>query len=94
MVFNAISACSELNPDPDMDEEEPSFGTGGGWITAENMDQYLDAEGQFVGGQTLGTGAGTVRAREEVEDERFEDDEEYEEGEGGEGDATKWRRTE
>lgn len=93
VVFNAISACSELNPDPDMDEEEPSFGTGGGWITAENVDQYVDGEGRFVGGQGLGASAGTVRTREDDEDERFED-EEFEEGEGGEDEATKWRRTE
>lgn len=88
-LFNAISACSELNPDPeDGEDEEPSLGAGG-WITAENMDQFVDEDGQFIGSQTLGSGAGTVRPRD-GDDARFEDDED---GEGGE-DESKWRRTE
>jgi len=90
-IFNAISACSELNPDPDMEEyEEPSIGTGG-WITSENMDQYVDAEGNFTGAPLLGTGAGTVRPRGDEGDEQYED---ADEEDGGEDDATKWRRTE
>ena len=90
-IFNAISACSELNPDPDMEEyEEPSIGTGG-WITSENMDQYVDSDGNFIGAQSLGSGAGTVRPRDVDEDEQYDDADEP--GEGDE-DASKWRRTE
>jgi nucleotide-sensitive chloride channel 1A len=59
----------------------------GGWITAENVDQFrfedVDIEVPFT---ILGPGAGVVRQREEDE----------EEGEGDEEgkDETKWRRTE
>lgn len=104
MLYNAVSACSNLHPDPvqpgdddDYDEGKLMFpeqyGTvlgeaGGempppmpgssGWITAENVHEYFDEEGN-----PLGPGAGTVRAREE------------EDGDAGDGesDETKWRRT-
>ena len=42
-----------------------------GWITAENMDEYMDENGNFSGmviGEELGPGAGTVRAREDTEE--------------------------
>ncbi len=123
-MFNALSACSNLHPDPvedgDDDEENggqsrlfsaglafpgardgglpPAMPGSGGWITAENMHEFVDEEGNWIGGDDeeaggvtaeegtgLGPGAGTVRARV---------------GEGGNGDTadaeedeTKWRRT-
>ncbi|KAJ5470223.1 hypothetical protein N7530_007580 [Penicillium desertorum] len=115
-LYNAVSACSNLHPDPveqgDEDDEEdgPKFisaeehdgvfqlGNGGlpppvdgssGWITAENMDQFFDADGNWIAAGEppsfpLGPGAGTVRARE---GENGVD-------ENGDEDETKWRKTE
>ncbi|OQE22674.1 hypothetical protein PENFLA_c012G05017 [Penicillium flavigenum] len=114
-LYNAVSACSNLHPDPveqgDEDDEEdgPKFisaeehdgvfqlGSGdlpppvdgsSGWITAENMDQFFDADGNWIAAGEppsfpLGPGAGTVRAREGENgvDENEDDDE------------TKWRKT-
>ena len=65
----------------------------GGWITAENVGEFFDEEGQVRGGGRLGDGAGRVRGRDDGEEE--------EGGEGGhagvngngEEDETKWRRT-
>ncbi|KAJ6185696.1 hypothetical protein N7519_006997 [Penicillium mononematosum] len=114
-LYNAVSACSNLHPDPveqgDEDDEEdgPKFisaeehdgvfqlGNGGlpppvdgssGWITAENMDQFFDADGNWIAAGEppsfpLGPGAGTVRARE---GENGVD-------ENGDEDETKWRKT-
>ncbi|OQE92595.1 hypothetical protein PENNAL_c0007G07904 [Penicillium nalgiovense] len=114
-LYNAVSACSNLHPDPveqgDEDDEEdgPKFisaeehdgvfqlGNGdlpppvdgsSGWITAENMDQFFDADGNWIAAGEppsfpLGPGAGTVRAREGengVDENEDEDD-------------TKWRKT-
>jgi nucleotide-sensitive chloride channel 1A len=88
-LFEALSACADLHPDPQTpgsdDPGLPEPGDGG-WITAENMDRFVDAEGDFTG--MLGPGAGTVHERE--------DDEEEEEGVNGDGpedDDTKWQRT-
>lgn len=103
MLYNAVSACSNLHPDPvepgDEDGEEGKFmfsgeyGTvlgdaGGempppvpgssGWITAENVHEFFDEEGN-----PLGPGAGTVRGREEGDGGAVD----------GENDETKWRRT-
>lgn len=73
----------------------PPMPGSGGWITAENVGEFFDEEGNWRGeagsgvggGGGLGEGAGTVRIREEGvggEDE---------EG-GAEGtEETKWRRT-
>jgi nucleotide-sensitive chloride channel 1A len=88
-IFEALSACADLHPDPASpgEEEEEDTAPGvGGWITSENMEQFMDAEGNFIGGGALGAGAGTVRTR----DEDMEDVEE----EGGVVDEVKWRRTE
>ncbi len=69
----------------------PPMPGSGGWITAENMGEYFDEEGNWIGedsaGQddTLGVGAGTVRPREDDEDEAA-----YE---NGMTDDAKWRRT-
>lgn len=69
----------------------PPMPGSGGWITAENMSEYIDEDGNWIGGEEgeeehLGPGAGSVRSREE---ERGLE----EEGDGGEGDNTKWQRT-
>ena len=55
-LYKAITDCQELNPDPpgpgEEDEDgEPVFDETApgatGWITSENMDQYVDADGNF-----------------------------------------------
>lgn len=63
----------------------PPMPGSGGWITAENVNEFFDEEGNFRGGG-LGGGAGSVRAREEGEEEEGNGD--------GMEDETKWRRTE
>lgn len=62
----------------------PPMPGSGGWITAENMGEMLDEEGNLRG---LGEGAGRVRDRGEAE-EGEDGEREDEDGEG------KWRRTE
>lgn len=50
----------------------PPFPGSGGWITAENVSEYFDAEGNWIGGsngESLGEGAGRVRTRDEAGDE-------------------------
>ena len=96
---DSISPSSSTGPG-DNEEDVPSFEYeavdglppampgSGGWITAENMNQFFDEEGNWRGGG-LGPGAGTVREREN-------DDEEgtgTSEVNGPDGE-TKWRRTE
>ena len=68
----------------------PPVPGSGGWITAENMNDFFDEEGNWRGGG-LGPGAGIVREREE---ENTEDDRNAGATNGdGVGDASKWRRT-
>ncbi|EON69378.1 hypothetical protein W97_08638 [Coniosporium apollinis CBS 100218] len=91
-LFAAVSACADLHPDPatGSDEEgdpQTAMPGAGGWITSENMHEFFDEDGQFVGGGTLGGGAGTVRGRDE-------EDEGPEAVMDEEGEETKWRRTE
>ncbi|BCR89461.1 Voldacs domain-containing protein [Aspergillus chevalieri] len=112
MLYGAVSACSNLHPDPVLpgDEEDegeewdgegdeavqqiglpPAMPGSSGWITAENMHEYFDEEGNWIaGGQEpmlpLGPGAGTVRPRDE------ENGVSGQEGEG-ENDEAKWQRT-
>ncbi|RYP05299.1 hypothetical protein DL764_003897 [Monosporascus ibericus] len=99
-LFNQISACSNLNPDPRDEEEEeedeadriifegehetlegftgvlrgdtsgglpPPMPGSSGWITADNVQEYFDADGNWIGGDgaagELGEGAGHVRTR-------------------------------
>ena len=120
-LYAAVSACSNLHPDPvePGDEDEDDYeGEGGafqsglvsmgsaegglpppvegssGWITAENMHEFFDEEGNWIAGGEeptlpLGPGAGTVRQREEGEGV---DGEEDVNGDGS-GEETKWRRT-
>lgn len=81
----------------------PPMPGSGGWITAENVGDFFDEEGNWRGGEEwtenevmgmpggLGEGAGSVRARGEDEDVVEERD-----GGGngnGNGEETKWRRT-
>ena len=110
MLYAAVSACSNLHPDPVLpgDEEDEGEGWDGegdeavqqiglppampgssGWITADNMHEYFDEEGNWIaGGQEpmlpLGPGAGTVRTR---------DEENGSVGQEQEKDEAKWQRT-
>ena len=71
----------------------PAMPGSGGWITAENMHEFVDEDGNFIdneeeeGGQdeseSLGTGAGTVRPRADGQEDGAEDQSE----------DTKWQRT-
>lgn len=69
----------------------PPMPGSGGWITAENMGNYIDAEGNWIAedeiaqDDTLGAGAGSVRPRDEDEDQPAH--------ENGINDEIKWRRT-
>ena len=65
----------------------PPMPGSGGWITADNVGEFFDEEGNWRGGW-LGPGAGMVRSRDEDEgaDGVVEDAD-------GDGDETKWRRT-
>jgi nucleotide-sensitive chloride channel 1A len=110
-LFDAISSCSNLHPDPAFQDDEdmedadgdsrivfegnvgyegisglpgvhqgaldgglpPPFPGSGGWITAENVSEYFDEDGNWIGegaedgGQTLGEGAGRIRTRDEMD---------------------------
>nr|POE72946.1 hypothetical protein CFP56_30885 [Quercus suber] len=52
-VYNAISACQELNPDPMSDDEDHGYGIDAtapgatGWITSENMHDFVGEDGEF-----------------------------------------------
>ncbi|MCJ1394108.1 hypothetical protein MMC18_006986 [Xylographa bjoerkii] len=67
----------------------PPMPGGGGWITAENMGEYFDEEGNWRSGE-LGAGAGSVRAREEDKEESGDEGKEN----GEDEDEAKRRRTE
>jgi nucleotide-sensitive chloride channel 1A len=86
-LYEALSACADLHPDPNSDSEEEEDTTlgAGGWITSENMHDFVDEDGNFIGASNLGAGAGTIRGREEA-------DEEDTNGDGADGE-TKWQRT-
>jgi len=108
-LFDAVSNCSNLHPDPTFegDEEEdgddrivfegnvgyegisglpgvqrgvvdgglpPTFPGSGGWITAENVSEYFDEDGNWIGEGAeheeslgVGAGAGRIRTREEMD---------------------------
>jgi chloride channel, nucleotide-sensitive, 1A len=103
-LFEALSACADLHPDPQTPGGSDGGGGAapgdGGWITAENMDRFVDAEGNFAGGM-LGPGAGHVHGREdgggdEDDDDDDDDDDGGEGGVNGDGagdDDAKWQRT-
>lgn len=98
-LFKAISDCQELNPDPEEDEDEAEGMQpgAGGWITNENMGDFMDENGNFrmpegmtvVGGEeeegaeALGEGAGRTRTAAELDAEDGAADE----------DDSKWQRT-
>lgn len=97
-IYAAMNKCADLHPDPDdsdaEDEEDLTAPGATGWITAENMDQYADEDGNFrpatgevIFGEELGPGAGTVRPRED-------DGEDQTNGVNGANQETKWQRTE
>ncbi|WPG98594.1 Hypothetical protein R9X50_00138700 [Acrodontium crateriforme] len=97
VLYNAISACQELNPDPPSDDEGEGFDETApgatGWITSENMHDFVDEDGNFkmpdsvtmIGGEEetggLGEGAGRTRTAAEAD------------GDDGPEDDTKWQRT-
>ncbi|KAK4191250.1 regulator of volume decrease after cellular swelling-domain-containing protein [Podospora australis] len=132
-LFEAISECSNLNPDPvdqdDEDEDEnggriifegdletvegftgvfagandgglpPALPGSGGWITAENVHEYFDADGNWIGGGPeeeeeevisgeLGDGAGAVHGRDEEQNVNGQEGQEGQE----EGDSKRVRR--
>ena len=108
-LFKAISDCQELNPDPPEAGDEEDGVNGGfdetepgatGWITSENMADFMDENGNFrmpdgatvIGGNDGGDennigslGEGAGRTRTVAEREEDED--------GGAEDETKWQRT-
>jgi chloride channel, nucleotide-sensitive, 1A len=66
LLFEALSACANLHPDPaspGSDEGHATAPGAGGWITAENMNDFLDADGNFVGASALGPAPGTSHIR-------------------------------
>ena len=76
------------NADGDLPPPMPG---SGGWITAENMHEYIDEEGNWIEGndeepaqeaEVLGPGAGSIRAHEELD-----------QAEEVDGDTNKWQRT-
>ena len=95
-LFKAISDCQELNPDPPLDGDEELDETApgaSGWITSENMQDFVDENGDFrmpqgvtvVGDDGvreggLGEGAGRARTAAEAQDDEANDE-------------TKWQRT-
>lgn len=71
----------------------PPMPGSGGWITAENVSEFFDEEGNWRG-QSLGEGAGSVRRRDEEDGVNGLNGGETAEGEdAGDGEETKWRRT-
>ena len=76
-----ISGVYPLDSDSAQGLPPPMPGSGG-WITAENVGEFFDEEGNWRGGGG-GSGVGGVRGREEDDD-----------GGEGDGEETKWRRTE
>ena len=81
-LYAAVTACADLHPDPaEDDEEEVGLPGAGGWITSENLHEFMDEEGNLSinrDDEGLGAGAGAVRERDD-------------DGEGD--DQTKWQRT-
>lgn len=119
-MFTALSACSNLHPDPIGPEDEedgsrlmqaglaipgmsdgslpPPMPGSGGWITAENMHEFIDEDGNWINTleeddeeeeeladdqAELGPGAGSVRPRPPESGTNGHSDD----------DETKWRRT-
>ncbi|KAL8722987.1 MAG: hypothetical protein Q9225_000603 [Loekoesia sp. 1 TL-2023] len=90
---NTNYAATNADSEPlytQIDGLPPPMPGSGGWITAENVGEFFDEEGNFRGGGGLGQGAGSVRARDE--EDTGEVDGNGADGDG-EGEETKWRRT-
>ena len=53
----------------------PPLPGSGGWITADNVNEYFDEDGNWIGegAEELGDGAGRIRTRDEVEGDDGED---------------------
>ncbi|KAI8952264.1 regulator of volume decrease after cellular swelling-domain-containing protein [Xylaria longipes] len=123
-LFNQISACSNLNPDPRNEDEDddgndefnadhiifegsvdqgvaieglpgvlqgsnsgglpPPMPGSSGWITADNVNEYFDEDGNWIGDEgvsgELGDGAGRVRGRDEAEQDGANGHEEVDDG--------------
>lgn len=88
-----VDGSGEGMEDPGNGLPPPMPGSGG-WITSENVGQFFDEEGNWRGREAgavpdgvneLGEGAGTVRPREDDDDDG--------ERQGINGEETKWRRT-
>ncbi|OAP61470.1 hypothetical protein AYL99_03673 [Fonsecaea erecta] len=129
-MFNALSACSNLHPDPVEDDDgedgggsrlfraglafpgssdgglPPAMPGSGGWITAENMHEFFDEEGNWIGGDDQAEpdeddGDGAAAASDDPLGPGAgtvrprQDTERGDEDAAGVGEAeeTKWRRT-
>lgn len=72
LLYTAIGDCQELNPDPETNESEDGEDDGaatfpsGGWITSENMHEFVDEDGNFSMPGSLGPGAGNVRTADDA----------------------------
>lgn len=77
-IYTALNTCADMHPDLNASDDadgddilDDSAPGASGWITADNMDEYMDEEGNFrgsvIGGEELGPGAGTVRTRDEAD---------------------------
>jgi nucleotide-sensitive chloride channel 1A len=44
----------------------PPFPGSGGWITADNVNEYFDEDGNWIGGGDVEPLAGRVRTHEEI----------------------------
>jgi nucleotide-sensitive chloride channel 1A len=86
LLFEALSTCANLHPDPSSpggsERGESTAPGAGGWITSDNMADFMDADGNF---SVLGPGAGTVRMRNEDDEDEGSEEEAH--------DGMKWRRT-
>lgn len=72
----------------------PPMPGSGGWITAENMNEFFDEEGSWRGGEaSLGEGAGSVRRREDEDGVADGTGRSTENRDGEDVEETKWRRT-
>jgi chloride channel, nucleotide-sensitive, 1A len=110
-LYDAISACQDLNPDPNPEDEEnggfdETAAGATGWITSENMADFMDEEGNCK----IPEGATVIGGAEEEEKEmnghaeqegglgegagRRRGAEELADGEAeADGEETKWQRT-
>ena len=99
-LYEAVSTCTALHPDPvddDDGEDQDNLPGAGGWITADNAENYFDENGQFVGfGENGANGqvAGSIRTRDDQSHDQNGANEENNgtTQSGDEQQETKWRR--